>query len=150
MDQKAIAEGFALIGHTVNFISTGDLRYVRGFIISPNGITLGRITVYKGQYDHTKWYWRGEGFLNSSDYLKYAWEHYLRTQHMLSEEEFDTIVHKAAVLRQADLDAKKQWRRENPLTQQQKARGSKRKALQGKDIRRFIEELLSAITGDRI
>lgn len=137
MNRADISNALQELGHTVSFVTTGHADYVRGFVLDKEGVTLGRITVYQGEYDHIKWYWRGHGGLCESDYIIFAWRHFLDTGKVLTRERYDGLIHQAEELQQADYDRKVQWRRDNLYTG-----NGRRRRLQRRNIRMFMGELL--------
>jgi len=56
LDQKKIKQVLNSLQCEVVFQNTKSQNYVRGFITSPEGTSIGRITFYCGLYDQTKWY----------------------------------------------------------------------------------------------
>lgn len=130
MTKTEAARIFGLFNHTLSIKSTKDIHYERGFIIDPRGVTLGRMTIIDGCYDHIKWYWRAYGPIDPSDFIINAWALYLSTGNILTKERWKFLIRRAKVLQRKDYEKKLEWRNAHP--------GKKRKGLKYKNIRMFL------------
>ncbi|MCK5617186.1 hypothetical protein KAR91_85775, partial [Candidatus Pacearchaeota archaeon] len=73
LSMPEVIAGFKSLGCNLNIVSTKHPDYKRGFILDSRNVTLGRMTILRGEYDRIKWYWRQYGSLNDSDFLIYSW-----------------------------------------------------------------------------
>ena len=103
---------------------TSHQDYQRVFVIDKKGVTLGRSTIYRGFYSHTKWYGEkffGGYFVKESVLLGVR----LATGRAPSEEEYKAATKVCRNRAQQRYDEKLRWREENPLPS-----GKKRKRLE--------------------
>lgn len=78
-------------------------------------LSLGRCTIYKGQYYGSKWYGNMVSVaIKESTFYKYAWQYYLITGNRMSQEEWDQAVLMAHASAQELYDSKRMWREANP------------------------------------
>lgn len=130
MDANELVRRFKLLGCVVNLANTGSSDYVRGFIVDPCGVSIGRATIHKGEFSHIKWYWRGDGDLVDTDFIMCQWCFMQWCGGVLPRELYDRMVSVAEELQRRDYQSKVSRRLEMPLR--------KRKAVRGKNIRSFL------------
>jgi len=134
MNREQTIEALRKIGLEGNFQRTKHNDFGRIFVIDEHGVTLGRITMYQGCYDHIKWYFRFYGELCESDFIAARWSYLLGTGGVLSREAWNAAITEAEEYRKKDYEEKAQWRRDNPLPG-----GKSRKKLRGRSVRGLIK-----------
>jgi len=124
---------------TFNLVKTGHLDFVRVFILRGDGCQIGRMTVFKGQFDHVKWY-KSESYreFDESDFVKAKVELYFRTGKVLSRDQYNLMVAESIQMSEHDLQVKELARLTLP--------DRKRKKLQGKNPRRLFYQALMDIS----
>lgn len=102
-----------LIGLDGRRSTTGHRDYVRVFVLKGR-VTVGRFTIFKGEYTHSKWYVGGAGFSGETlhederDPLRWGW--LLTTGEVLSDErlqQFEAGALALAKSRRAEIEAKR-------------------------------------------
>lgn len=131
MNAKDLQWQFDLLDCKVNVVKTGHDSYVRGFIVDPRGVSIGRATIHCGELSHIKWYWREYGDLVESDFIMTQWRYLQHCGRVLSRNQYDAIVTTAEQLQKEDYDSKVEHRKTLKV--------KKRKSIQGKNIRSFIK-----------
>lgn len=88
------------LGCRIHIIPTGIPDYKHGFIeCKAGGVQYGRVTFYRGEYSHVKWYSRPQARVGPRDYyLAFAWDAALRTGRVPSKQEFEAAWDRAAEL----------------------------------------------------
>ena len=142
LDAEGVVRELARIGCIGNVTSTGSESYDRCFIVDSEGFSVGRITIFEGVYHHTKWYFKEYGDLVGTDRLITQWEYLLTTNKTLNDWDYDSLVYLAKQAQQEDYDAKKQWRVDNPPKLKSNGKKGRRRALQYKNLRMFIKQLM--------
>lgn len=130
MKPHELVRRFKLIGCKVNLVKTGSPDYVRGFIVDPDGVSIGRATIHHGELSHIKWYWRGEGDLVNTDFIMIQWRYLQWCDRVLTREMYQSIVEHATELQQDDYNKK--------VNHRATLKPKKRKSIQGKNIRSFF------------
>lgn len=119
MNKQQILEALGRLGLNYELQLTGSPRYERCFIklYRPDSdipISLGRITILDGKYDHTKWYADSHDNINEWTFYQTQWNYLLMTDQVLTRKQYDAALTKAQAVAQAKHDAAKQWRAEHP------------------------------------
>lgn len=143
MNLDELVAALRQVGLQSEVAPTGHPEYVRVYVKTRSErhnnelITLGRATVHRGVYTHTKWY-----YLNKDNvFHMQAFYHYLRTGKMLTREQWKNVQAKAVMLAKARYDEKVQWRRDNPHPQ-----GKNRGRLTHPSPAGYIQQLLGELT----
>lgn len=139
---SAIKGLLAKVGLKVAIVGTGHEDYQRGFITDPEGVSIGRMTIYRGFYDHIKWYWNPMRYgpheeLRDVDYYGLAAELVLSHNIVLTKADFQQMARAAKVKQQADLQKRLGARKLLP-THSAQGNKIKRKGITGKNIRCFM------------
>lgn len=115
-DLRAIVEH---AGFTLNTVKWGH-EYHRGFILL-DGVQIGRACIYKGFFQHTKWY---KSAIHHHSKKIFAYEYFFSTCQWVSSNQFDSLL--AAVKFEIDetYAHKINWRLDNA-----KPNGGKRQSL---------------------
>jgi hypothetical protein len=142
MTLKETLAKLKMIGLTYRTSNTGHPDYQRIFVVDKGGVSLGRITIFEGKYDHIKWYWREYGDVNRSDYYIQAWALLLQHNEVLTKEVWEKVLQEAKEMQQQDMENKRQWRKDNPPKVMANGKTGRRRALKEKNIRSFIQEIL--------
>ena len=138
MNSKELVKLFWAFGCTVKVTSTGDTRYKRGFIISADGCTIGRTTIFNEVVSHIKWYWKEYkgSELNSSDVTMSQWRYFLNTGKIMSPSDFWNMVNLAKTRQEMDYICRYGARQKLVALD---AKPKKRKGIIKRDIRKFFD-----------
>ena len=121
----------AMIGLDGKFQGTGHADYARVYVMQGT-VTLGRITIYKGVYDHIKWY---DGIIQAYDVDQsrptMAWDLLLQHGKVLTDEMWSSIKISAQHLQEREIERLKQWRRDNPAGLDHNGVQKRRRAIKG-------------------
>jgi hypothetical protein len=90
---------------------TGHFEYKRVFVIDKKGVTIGRATIYRGFYSHTKWYGENQGFHVKESFFVEA---RLQTGRVPTEDEYRAAAKTCRERAQKRYEEKLRWREENP------------------------------------
>lgn len=131
------------IGLNGKLSKTGHVDYERVFVLDPAGVSIGRMTIFRGEYSHTKWYVKKANFtgcLRDNEIYVLMWEWFERLGRQLSTEE----IFKAWDMAEAESDQihrdRLQWRALNlsPKT---------RKNIYPPNPRKYLIKYLTEVTG---
>lgn len=119
-----------LLNLTLTEVRTGHPDYKRVFI-SFEGVQIGKIVIYKDEYQHVNWYSNSPtGPLNALDRIYFCWEQWEHSLQIWSEEEWVEVVKNATEQEAVDFAARLIWRKAHP----QKGK----KGIKHKNLRSFI------------
>jgi len=120
------------------YIQDCSHNWIRVFVKSPEGVTLGRVSFYKEKVGGFKYY-KKDYFrdVDANDEFWFRFNYSIATGVRMSRAAFEDLWKKAKTIVANDLAKKEQWRRDNPTL------GKRRKKLQGKNPRRILQDLIS-------
>ncbi|HGL4122038.1 TPA: hypothetical protein ACKE08_003480 [Citrobacter koseri] len=144
MDIHTTVSAMKKLGCEVSVVKTGHTDYIRGFV-KHNGVTHGRITFFKGNYSHVKWYLGDYGAICESDQIYYSWSYLLRTGRVLTSEKWSEILALAESLSEEDFVQKTEWRNSHPTPERTDGKRRRRKPLQRETTRKFLRNLIQTI-----
>jgi hypothetical protein len=137
------SQKLALIGLKANVQQTGHPDYTRIFVIDKEGVSLGRITIFRGAYDHIKWY---SGIIDAHSVDQWRptveWDMLLQTGNILTDETWERAKRDALVMQAKEIERLKQWRRDNPARINSLGKHARRRAIERPSQKKCIRELL--------
>lgn len=139
MDTTELKRRIENAGCKVRFARTGSPDWDRGFILS-DGVTIGRAVIYKGEYQHIKWYTNTASFLRSSVEVSVCMDK------VMLDIDYTELEARALAVQQADLKEKLEWRDAHPKFDRL-GKPAKRKTLTGRDKDRILAELIRVTYG---
>lgn len=146
MNIKETCDKLALIGLRGSVQGTGSADYTRIFVIDARNVTLGRITIYKGVYDHIKWY---DGIIQAYDVDQrrptMAWDLLLQHGKVLTDEMWSSIKISAQHLQEQEIERLKQWRRDNPAKLDHNGIEKRRRAIKGPSLMKCIRLMMGLV-----
>lgn len=141
---RRVLELALLTGLTARILKTGHPDYLRGFLTCPQGVTVGRAVIQRGEYSHVNWYATPGRELTPYDYWPLSWQCALATGKPLSQATFDKLSAEAQELHLKDYQAKAAWRRANPKAgNRKKLTGRSQVSFMGDLVGELIEQELS-------
>lgn len=118
---------------------TGHPDYERIFI-KLSGVTLGRATIFKGNFDHIKWYKGSTSWKISQLYV------YIDYDYMMQKAEYEAIMGKCKQHAKRVYNERVQWRKDNPPKSHTNWKGevieNKRKSLVEPNPANFFDKYL--------
>ena len=114
---------------------TGSPDWFRCFLTTPEGVSVGRVSIYRGEVMGVKWYLKFCGELTDLDFYAHALNHAMDGK-TLTREAYEGVVLVAENLRRLDIEQKHAIRRGLPRKK------NRRRPIEGKSVRAFLCELL--------
>lgn len=122
MNTNEVLQRLQVLGLRGKVRETGHPDFIRVFAecdgTTPGiPLSLGRITIHKGEYSHAKWYVEGadlRGPLNEHELLAIRWNHWEATGVLLSNEQIREAEALALAEAKTKLKEKLAWREANP------------------------------------
>lgn len=123
---------------------TGSADYVRVFVLDAAGVTLGRITIFKGQYDHIKWYTGViEAYNIDQRRPTLAWDMLLQSGQVLTDVMWSSIKVQAQRMQEQEIARLKRWREDNPAKLDHLGHPKRRRAIQGPSVMKCIRQVMN-------
>lgn len=143
MNVKEIIAKLALIGLDGKFQGTGHADYERVYVIQGT-VTLGRITIFHGAYNHIKWY---SGIIEAYDIDQrrptLAWDMLLQTGQVLTDVMWSSIKVQAQRIQEDEIRKLEIWRIENPPGVDHLGRVKRRRSIKGPSLMKCIRQVMN-------
>ncbi len=116
MTEHETIEALEAIGLRGDPRATGAPEWRRVFIIDPDGVTQGRISIHNGAYSHAKWYVDGApGQIPVPDERwPWAWRLWIERRERLDVARWNTAVQRALKAARVERAEKQAWRDAHP------------------------------------
>lgn len=141
MNLAQVLHNLSRIGLRGEARCTQNPDYMRVFVLDSEGVTVGRITMFQGTYNHFKWYgskiaWGTEPLL-PNERIPYMWQGVAQYDRVITDEEWNAALEEGWRLARKSYEEKLAWREANPPKK-------KRGRLDPPNPRRYLGQLLFA------